>query len=95
MARFYGSIDGQNSRGNYGETTRMIPRGGSGHIRGWNIGAEVTVGTVDDTDYVEVRLTSGSNGGPSIYLGRFTENDFKAILNGDLDIHVSYRRSGE
>ena len=60
MARFYASI-----QGNRGEATRIgsASSGISGHIRGWNLGAQVEldVDPVTGNDRLTVYRTSGSN----------------------------------
>lgn len=61
MARFYASIEG-----NRGSSTRIgtASSGISGHIRGWNVGAQVDCRVDgDDNDVVEVYATGGSNNG--------------------------------
>jgi hypothetical protein len=71
MAQFYASI-----KGNRGEATRMGSKqsGITGHIRGWDVGANVTCWTdKDGRDMVTVRITGGSNGnGISKCLGTFS-----------------------
>ena len=60
MSHFYASI-----QGNRGEATRQGSKdsGIYGHVRGWDVGAQVTC-YVDGEgrDRVSVRLTGGSNG---------------------------------
>lgn len=74
MAHFYASI-----QGNRGEATRIGTKnsGIEGHIRGWNIGAEVRCHVnAKGQDVVEIWLTGGSNRIDSArYLGAFTEED--------------------
>ena len=59
MARFYGSIQGSR-----GEATRMgTPSSGmNGHIRGWNVGGEVSCYGRGEQDTTVLTLTGGSNG---------------------------------
>jgi hypothetical protein len=49
----------------------------SGHIRGWGVGARVTMRWNDkkEEDEVVVELTGGSTGGRSVCLGTFTHRD--------------------
>ena len=79
MAHFYADI-----QGNRGEATRMGTKssGMQGHIRGWNIGASVECGVDSkDRDYVDVCVTTGSNGGGSnLFLGRFRKDDMDGIV---------------
>jgi hypothetical protein len=73
MAHFYASI-----QGNRGEATRMGSKdsGITGHIRGWNVGARVTVEHVDGSDFVRVYRTTGSNDyGSSELIAWFTAED--------------------
>lgn len=58
MARFYASI-----RGNRGKATRMgsAKSGITGHVRGWDIGAEVELSDENGRDVVRVYRTGGSN----------------------------------
>ena len=76
MARFYADI-----KGNRGEATRMGTEasGISGHIRGWDIGARVSVSVNDQgEDEVRVRLTGGSGSGQfglGKLIGIFTRKD--------------------
>ena len=75
MAQFYGSI-----QGNRGEATRMGTKnsGIDGHIRGWSIGARVTMRHINGEDVCSIELTGGSNGyGSSKHLGNFKESDLK------------------
>ena len=71
MARFYASIQGSR-----GEATRMGGEGSGihGHIRGWNVGARITVHVGDDgEDVVTVWRTTGSSGsGLSEQIASFT-----------------------
>ena len=64
MAQFYANING-----NRGEATRMGSKasGMYGHIRGWNVGAKVSIryDAKRDVDVVSVYRTSGSNGAGS------------------------------
>ena len=76
MARFYANI-----QGNRGEATRMgTPSSGiGGHIRGWDLGVEVSF-YVDENgkDAVAVYRTGGSNSPSRVALiGRFCEGDSK------------------
>lgn len=82
MARFYAEIEGQakttaSRRGNVNSPC-------SGHIRGWGIGARVTMGVdpVDpDADVVTVELTRGSNSGATVkHLGTWRW-DGEQLLN--------------
>lgn len=76
MSRFYASI-----KGNRGGATRYgtSDSGISGHVRGWNLGAEVSCYVGEDgTDRVTITLTSGSNGGKKVDMGTF-----KRDRNGD------------
>lgn len=77
MAQYYANI-----QGNRGEATRMGTKssGLSGHIRGWDIGAKVTMVWNKETgeDEVHIRLTSGSNNGKNgKCLGKFTAKDLE------------------
>lgn len=77
MAQFYAEI-----QGNRGAATRMGSKesGISGHIRGWDIGARVTMVYNKETgkDEVHIRLTSGSNGGKcGKCLGKYTVDDLE------------------
>ena len=77
MSHFYADIGG-----NRGMATRQGTKksGIAGHIRGWNIGAEVFCFYNDETekDTVNVYLTGGSNRrSSSVFLGSFTEEDLK------------------
>jgi hypothetical protein len=84
MAHFYASI-----QGNRGEATRCGSKssGIEGHIRGWNIGARVTVDHIEQKDIVSVYLTRGSNGyGSTQIVSSFTEKDFPLLaLNCEQD----------
>jgi hypothetical protein len=79
MAQYYADI-----QGNRGEATRMGTKnsGLSGHIRGWGVGARVTMRWNDkkEEDEVVIELTGGSTGGRSVYLGTFTHRD--VIIGG-------------
>ena len=59
MAQFYATI-----RGNRGEATRIGSKdsGITGHIRGWHVGAKVTVDHENGKDIVRVYKTDGSRG---------------------------------
>jgi hypothetical protein len=74
MAQYYADI-----QGNRGEATRMGTKnsGLSGHIRGWDVGARVTMrwNELKEEDEVSIELTGGSNGGRSVNLGTFTHRD--------------------
>ena len=73
MAQFYASI-----QGNRGEATRMGTKasGINGHIRGWNVGAEVFITHVNGVDVVEVFRTGGSHwNSRSELIAKFTEED--------------------
>ena len=58
MAHFYGEIQGSR-----GATTRCGTKnsGMTCHVRGWDIGVKLQVSHKDGQDYIEVRVTSGSN----------------------------------
>jgi hypothetical protein len=56
MARFYGEM-----RGHRGCATRVGHREFRAHIRGWNVGVEVSCRIVDGRDVIEVRETGGSH----------------------------------
>jgi ribosomal protein S6E (S10) len=81
MARFYANI-----QGNRGEATRMGSKASGlyGHIRGWHVGASVSVGANDnDEDECSISLTSGSGyGGQSVHIGTFTAKDIEALNSG-------------
>ena len=71
MAQFYAEI-----QGNRGEATRMGSKesGIRGHIRGWHVGASVRCHNTEDTDYVSVEATHGSNGyGQTKHVATFRE----------------------
>lgn len=73
MSHFYADIQGSR-----GQATRQGTKksGINGHIRGWNIGAEVYCyyDEKTDRDVVRVSVTSGSSGHKtSKCLGEFTE----------------------
>ena len=77
MAHFYAEI-----KGNRGEASRMGSKesGIRGHIRGWNVGVEVSCYHDERTgkDVCYVYLTGGSNGSSSPkFLGAFTKDDLK------------------
>ena len=77
MSHFYADI-----QGNRGEATRQGSKksGIRGHIRGWNVGAEVYCFYDEKTgkDTVNIYLTGGSSGRhSSSFLGSFTEEDLK------------------
>ena len=76
MSRFYASI-----QGNRGTATRQGTEksGIYGHIRGWNIGAYVSVDVNDNgEDEVTIELSSGSNADvKSEMIGVFTRKDLK------------------
>jgi len=56
MARFFGEIHGHRGR-----ATRVGHRGFSAHIRGWNVGVEVSCRIVNGRDVIEVHETGGSH----------------------------------
>jgi hypothetical protein len=56
MARFFGEM-----RGHRGRTTRIGHRGFLAHIRGWNVGVEVSCRIVDGRDVIEIHETGGSH----------------------------------
>jgi hypothetical protein len=74
MAQYYADI-----QGNRGQATRMGTKssGMEGHIRGWDIGARVSMyHNARGEDAVCITLTSGSNGAkPGRTLGTFTASD--------------------
>lgn len=77
MAHFYGDL-----QGNRGRATRMGTKdsGIGGHMRGWDIGAcvSVTYNKEKDQDEVTVRITGGSNAPwRGKCLGKFTVEDLK------------------
>lgn len=78
MARFYGAMQGDDRT----TVTRMGHKRISGHIRGWNIGAQVTCAVDSDgEDMVTVYLTGGSTGAhESKFLGTW-----KIGRNGNYD----------
>ena len=69
MSRFYASIQGAR-----GVATRQgTPRSGiTGHVRGWDIGAEVRCIAEGNDDVVAVDITGGSNGYSSKALATVT-----------------------
>jgi len=74
MSQFYADILGDRKE----RTCRGNKNSGvTGHIRGWNVGARVTMryNELKDEDEVTIELTSGSNGGRSVNLGTFTHRD--------------------
>lgn len=83
MAHFYANI-----QGNRGEATRMGTKASGivGHIRGWDVGARISIDydKDNDRDICNVYLTTGSNGyGSGLYLGRFSNvNDEIIKLKG-------------
>lgn len=78
MSRFYGSL-----QGNRGAATRQgtTKSGIHGHIRGWSIGAEVSVFPNQlDQDVVNVVITGGSrNSSTLLDLGTFKLVDGHAV----------------
>ena len=75
MSHFYASI-----KGGRGESTRGGTKnsGITGHVRGWNVGARVTVTHNEQTgqDEVTVYKTSGSSGsGSDTIIARFTAGE--------------------
>ena len=56
MARFFGEM-----RGHRGRATRIGYQGLQAHIRGWNVGVEVSCRIVDGHDVIEVHETGGSH----------------------------------
>jgi len=74
MAHFYGGVQGSK-----GESTRLGEKksGLTTFANGWNLGVDVRLRYCEDTkeDIAEVTLTSGSKGGKSKFLGRFTDKD--------------------
>ena len=77
MSRFYASISGQ-------AKTQATRRGGvksgiQGHVRGWNVGIEVTGYDVEGVDNFRVTLTGGSHDScMKKLIGTFTADDLKA-----------------
>jgi hypothetical protein len=69
MAHFYGDL-----QGNRGQTTRCGAKssGIDAHLRGWNIGVQVTVQHEDGHDTVYVYRTCGSNGGYRTLIAKYT-----------------------
>ncbi len=79
MSRFYAEITG--GRGTVSRTG-TAKSGMRAHIRGWDVGVEVTmyVGP-DGEDRIEVRRTGGSNGAaPSTPLVTVTEAETTAFI---------------
>jgi hypothetical protein len=77
MSRFYASIHGKART----QATRCgsASSGCTGHIRGWDIGAQVIAEPEwldHDKDVIEIRVTGGSNGYFSAPIGR-AERDEK------------------
>lgn len=56
MARFFGEM-----RGHRGRATRIGRRAFRAHIRGWNVGVEVSCRIVDGRDVIEIHETGGSH----------------------------------
>lgn len=77
MAHFYGGVHGHR-----GEATRLgtAASGLRSFSNGWNVGAEVVLQGGPDGDHIQIRLTSGSNGGPSIVLLSMSEKDALALI---------------
>jgi hypothetical protein len=77
MARFYASV-----QGNRGQATRTGTKksGINGHIRGWKVGAQVSVEDWAGQDQVSVRITGGSHGGPTAEIFRGTQKDYEKLL---------------
>jgi len=70
MSRFYGEVQGNRGWASRGGSSDSGIRG---HIRGWNIGAQVIV-SVDDLgrDTVTIHITGGSNGhSPEKFVGKW------------------------
>lgn len=70
MSRFYASIQGSRS-----EATRQGTAfsGMVSHTRGWEFGVKVVMSACGGEDQAEIYLTSGSDDGPTYYLGVFTK----------------------
>jgi hypothetical protein len=66
MAHFYGSMQGAR-----GETTRTgtAASGLWGHLRGWHVGAKVSLHCQDGEDEVSVGATAGSSGYDARHIG--------------------------
>lgn len=80
MAHFYGSMEGSR-----GEATRCGTEksGITAHVRGWNIGCRAGCFSDAGGDYVEIIVTSGSNGaGLPLRLGTFRMVDGKIVRDG-------------
>ena len=77
MSRFYAEIQGDRK-----ERTCLGNKnsGVTGHIRGWKVGARVTMryNELKDEDEITIELTGGSSGGRSVNLGTFTHRDVMA-----------------
>ena len=77
MARFYASIQGTSGEASRTGTARS---GISGHIRGWNIGACVSMEDEDGKDVCIITITGGSSGRvPSLPVGRFIVRDGEIV----------------
>lgn len=72
MAQFYGNI-----QGNRGEATRMGTKdsGFYAHIRGWHVGARVTLDHIDGRDVVRVFKTGGSSDPHGELIAEFREGE--------------------
>lgn len=72
MAQFRGTIQGSR-----GSASRLGGKesGLTVTANGWDVGATVKAQEIDGEDTIIIYLTSGSNGGPSRLLGRFTRAD--------------------
>lgn len=72
--RFYGTMNNGGKAATKGGTAKT---GLSGHLRGWNIGAEVSLSVdKDNNDQIEINITRGSeNPTTAKRLGTFTLKD--------------------
>jgi len=76
MAQFYASI-----QGNRGSASRLGTKqsGISGHIRGWNVGAQVEINHENGKDVVRVYATNGSAGHLRTLIAEFSEDTFASL----------------
>ena len=77
MSHFYAEIQGDRKE----RTCRGTKNSGAtGHIRGRDVGARVTMiyNELNDENEVTIELTSGLSGGRSVNLGTFTHRDVMA-----------------
>lgn len=73
MSRFYAEI-----KGNRGKASRLGHKASGmwGHIRGWNSGVEIECRVdSEDTDYIDIYATNGSNGYGTRWLIATLHND--------------------